>query len=426
MGVYETAIWESDPLAPTRQDRTSGIYHPYIPDALCNTSISLSADAAGSCERAAVALAELDARARYVTAAESLSHVLLRSEALSSSRIEGLEMNVRRLLELEALIELDVPHRVDSKESEVLGTIEAMHEAIALGSRTDRMTTSDVCQMHDALLRDTRLKDVGGKFRTSQNWIGGSWYNPLGATYVPPRPEHVVPLMEDLVRFVNESQLPVLARAAIAHAQLETIHPFADGNGRCGRALIHAVLRANRMETRTVVPISLVLLTLRDQYYSALAAYRYDGHGEDGGAQSDAISHWVEFFCHAVCLACERAQEFEDGMVGLRHSWELRVRPRANSATSLLLDALPGNPVISVASAARLTNRSYPAARAAVRALEAEGILFQSSKNRKSGLYAAKEVLDAFTLYERSLATASGSTRLEHPARHVPQRPPRL
>ncbi len=425
MGVYETAIWESDPLAPTRQDRASGIFHPYVPDTLCDATIQLSSDAAGACERAAIAVTELDTRARYVTAAESLSHVLLRSEALSSSRIEGLEMNVRRLLELEALIELDVPHRVNSVESEVLGTIDAMREAIALGSRAKCITTNDICQMHTALLRNTRLKDVGGKLRTAQNWIGGSWYNPLGASYVPPSPAYVPLLMEDLVRFVNESQLPVMAKAAIAHAQLETIHPFADGNGRCGRAMIHAILRGNSMMTRTLVPVSLVLLTLREQYYDALAEYRFDSL-EDGKTQSETASHWVEFFCHVVCHACERAQEFEDSMVGLRHSWEKRVRPRANSATSLLLDALPGNPVVSVASVARLTNRSYPAARAAVRALESHGVLFQSSKNRKSGLYAAKEVLDAFTLYERSLATASGSTRLEHPARHVPQRPPRL
>ncbi len=426
MGTYETAIWESDPLAPTRQDRASGSYHPYRPDALCDANIQLSSDAAGACEMAAVAVTELDARARYVSAAESLSHVLLRSEALSSSRIEGLEMNVRRLLELEALIELDVPHRVNSVESEVLGTIDAMREAIAIGSRATCITTDDIRQMHTALLRNTRLKDVGGKLRTAQNWIGGSWYNPLGASYVPPSPAYVPLLMEDLVRFVNESQLPVMAKAAIAHAQLETIHPFADGNGRCGRAMIHAILRGNSMMTRTLVPVSLVLLTLREQYYDALAAYRFDGSGEDGKTQSETASLWVEFFCHVVCHACERAQEFEDRMVDLRNSWEKRVRPRSNSATSLLMDALPGNPVVSVTSAARLTNRSYPAARTAVRALEAQGILFQSSKNRKSGLYAAKEVLDAFTLYERSLATISGDTRLERPARRVPQKPPRL
>ena len=425
MGYYESAMWESDPMAPTRKDRMSGEYHPYLPDLLDGTELTLSMDAARACEKAVLALGELDARARYVTVAESISHVLLRSEALSSSRIEGLEMSVRRLLEVEALDELGVPHRVDSAEAEVLGSIEAMREAIDMGSNPGAMTLEDILSMHATLLGHTRLAEYGGKLRTSQNWIGGSWYNPLGARYVPPSPEHVVPLMEDLLDFVANSRLPVVTTAAIAHAQLETIHPFADGNGRTGRALVHAVLRRGGLATRTVAPISLVLLTLREQYYDALEAYRYDARVEGAPTLSEAVSEWIEFFCHATEQACERALAFDTRMCALRDGWEKAVRPRAGSAAQRLLDILPGNPVVSITSVARLTGRSYPAARTAVRALEEAGVLVQSSRNRKSGLYTARKVLDEFALYERALATPSGDTRVERPSRRTPQRPKR-
>lgn len=135
------------------------------------------------------------------------------------------------------------------------------------------------------------------------------------------------------------------------------------------------------------------------------------------------VSAWVEFFGAAVVDACTRAMEFEGRIAILRERWQAALSPRAGSAAELLLDVLPGNPVVSIESVRRLTGRSYPAARGAVRSLEQAGILVQSSKNRKSGLFVAMEVLDEFARYERSLATVSGDTRLERPRRNVPQRP---
>lgn len=425
MGHYETAYWESDPSGPTRRDRMQGAYHPYVPDEISNAGISLSSDAARACEAAAVALTELDATASYSTTAESLARIMLRSEAISSSRIEGLEMNARRLLEVEALDELGVSHRIDSTEAEVLGNINAMHEAVARASEPVSFSLADLQAVHTALLENTRLAEYGGVLRTSQNWIGGSWYHPLSASYVPPRPELVEPLLQDLVDFLNTSRLPALAVAAIAHAQFETIHPFVDGNGRTGRALVHVVLRRMGLCQHTAPPISLVLNTLKDQYLDALAEYRFDAESRDDAFRDQAISQWVEFFCYAAEVACARVRDFEGRMLDLRAQWQERVSPRRGSAAELLLDALPGNPVVSIASVARITGRSYPAARGAVRALEECGVLTQSSKNRKSGLYVASEVLEQFTLFERSVATPHGDTRIERPARPVPQRPGR-
>lgn len=423
MGRYETRHWASDAEAPTARDRKGGSYHPYVPDMLTGRSICLSADAAQSCEKAAVALRELDGSARYTRTAESLSRVLLRSEAISSSRIEGLEMNARRLLELEALDELHVPHRNDSTEAQVLGNISSMYAGIEQASQQPYLQLADVLAMHEALLAGTRLSEYGGVLRHAQNWIGGSWYQPIDAAYVPPRPELVETLMDDLISFINTSNLPAIAIAATAHAQIETIHPFVDGNGRTGRALTHVVMRRTGLAVNTICPVSLVLATRKQQYVHALELFRFDEEAEPSRSVDEAVSGWTEFFANALVVACDAALAFENRIDGLYNRWLEKVSPRKNSAAELLLQALPGNPVVSIASAARLTGRSYPAARGAVRHLEEKGILVQNSKNRKSGLYVANDVLDEFVRYERSLATIGGDTRIEKPRRPVPQRP---
>ena len=104
------------------------------------------------------------------------------------------------------------------------------------------ITLDILLEIHRRLLEGTRLEEHGGRIRTVQNWIGGSSYNPCSAAFVPPPPEDVPALLDDLISFCNDDGLPALAQAAIAHAQFETIHPFVDGNGRAGRVLIHLVL----------------------------------------------------------------------------------------------------------------------------------------------------------------------------------------
>lgn len=109
-----------------------------------------------------------------------------------------------------------------------------------------------VVSIHQRLLTGTRLEEYAGQLRTTQNWIGGSDYNPCSAAFIPPPHEHVESLLEDLCAFCNSDSLPAVAQAAIAHAQFETIHPFVDGNGRTGRALIHVVLRRRGLAPRVL------------------------------------------------------------------------------------------------------------------------------------------------------------------------------
>src|SRR5665811_1420877 len=131
---------------------------------------------------------------------------------------------------------------------------------------------------------------MGGRFRSEQNWIGGSAFNPCSAEYVPPPHELVPDLVADLCEFCNDDSLPAVAQAAIAHAQFETIHPFVDGNGRMGRALLHLVLRRRGLAPRILPPISLILATWSRDYIGGLTGARYDGSPDSPKAHA-GINH---------------------------------------------------------------------------------------------------------------------------------------
>ena len=422
MGFYESAYWLSDAWGGKRRERMSGAYHPFVPDSLGDSEISHGPATLAEVIAAQTDIAVLNEKTRHLRDTEPLARLILRSEAMASSRIEGLEIPVGKILEYEALDELGVHHRLDATEVAVLANISAMQEGVDRLATADVISVEDICHVNRLLLENTRGEDAAGILRTQQNWIGGNNANPVGAAYVPPRPELVPALMDDLVRFINTASLPPVSMAAIAHAQFETIHPFADGNGRTGRALIHALLRRSGIAPNVIPPVSLVLATDRHRYVQALAAYRVD----DASAlvsHADAIDAWVAYFAHAMRDACERAAGFEDMLGEIEAGWRVAVHPRKGSAADVLLGKLIGNPVMSVNSAARLCDRSYEAMRKATAMLAEKGVLVQNAKNRKSNIYVAHDVIDAFTRFERSLATLGGDTREEKPLRPVPQRP---
>lgn len=417
MGSYVERYWVSDASGMNKSERMGGSYRPYVPDSLAGFELMMEPSCASAVARASEALRSLQ-DAGSLTDTEPLARLLLRAEAVSSSRIEGLEMPAGKLLEYEELDRLGVEHRLDSTEAQVLGNLHALVDGLGAVGPGHVFTVEDICELNRMLLAGTRIAETGGILRTSQNWIGGNRVNPVGAAYVPPEPGLVPALMEDLVGFLNGTELPAVATAALAHAQLETIHPFADGNGRAGRALVHVILKAAGLARATVPPVSLVLATDRERYIANLAAFRTDG---DEGRNA-AANGWVEYFANATVIACERATSFEARLADIRKGWLERTGFRAGSAGRLLIELLPGTPALSIRTAQALTGRSYPAARSAVLALAEAGILRQNSKNRKSGIYVASEVVEAFNAYERALATVSGDTSQEKPNRRVPQR----
>jgi Fic family protein len=415
--------WESDRTSGlSRRDRRSCQYDAYLPDRLSDRPFSLAGDVAADLADAEAAVRQLEDAAHALANTEALARLLLRAEAVASSRIEGLEVGGRRLLRAEVASKIGDEAR-DVTATEVLGNIEAMRWATeTLGGRR-RVTVADIGEIHRRLLDGTPHSAAGGMLRMEQNWIGGSSYNPCSAAFVPPPPDHVADLMADLCEFIDRDDLPAVAQAAVVHAQFETIHPFADGNGRTGRALIHVVLRRRGLVDRATPPISLVLATEAAQYVAGLGDYRYRGASDSNDAVR-GLNRWLATFASATRRASAEAVAFEARIAGIQTEWRAAVgRVRARSATDLLIAALPGAPVVTVASAAELIGRSTQATNEAFKALRAAGVLHQVNigQNRNRA-FEASAIIDAFTDFERGLASPTGDTISAPPVRKVPAR----
>jgi Fic family protein len=415
--------WPGNPDAPSRRGREACDYEAYEPDRLTGRKVTLDGDVAADVTDAEAAINKLDAESSALADTEALARLLLRAESVASSRIEGLEIGARKLLRAEAAHQLG-KRTHDVTAEEVLGNIDAMNGAIREVGPGAPITLDTLLRFHRRLMVSSRDKAHAGKLREKQNWIGGSAYNPCSAAFVPPPPELVPDLLTDLCSFCNEDSLPAVAQAAIAHAQFETIHPFADGNGRTGRGLIHLVLRRRGLATRALPPVSLVLATWANDYVNGLAATRYRGPAT-GKEAHEGINLWAGKFAGACIRAVDDAASFERHVQQIQDEWRAQLgRVRSGSATDLLIRSLPGAPILTVNGAAELIGRSFPQTNEAVARLTEAGVLSQVTAGERNRVFEAKEIINAFTDLERQLASPGGDTRSSDPSRAVPLRRP--
>lgn len=415
--------WEPRFQGLTRRDRQGCSYDAYLPDHLAGWNLTLPGDVAADIADAETAIRDLNQAGTTHVSLEGLARFLLRAESVASSKIEGLDAGARRLIEAEALL-AEGGEAADRVAVEVLGNIASMESAVGLADEARAITFADLLGIHQILMDRSRTPELGGVIRKEQNWIGGSSYNPCSASFVPPPAEYVREFLEDLTAYINGDEHPVLVQAAIAHAQFETIHPFADGNGRTGRALIHIILRRRGLAPAFVPPISLVLATWVDDYISGLTTFRHL-HPAASPDRSTACHGWLRTFAGATLRACNDAQAYASRIDDLVGRWRSALGAiRKGSAVDLLLDVLPGVPLLTVDSAARLIDRSDVAAGSAVNRLAEARILIQRNIGRQRyRLFEAPEVLELFTSLERALASPTGDTATEPPVRPVPNRP---
>ena len=405
----------------SRRDRRGCDYDAYIPDLLMDREVLIEGSVAADVADAEAAVLKLNGEAVALVDSEALARLLLRADAVASSRIEGLEVGSRRLLRAEAARGLgDSPADVTAEE--ILANITAMAWAVESVAVAEQITVEHLLDVHRLLLAGTRLEAIGGRIRETQNWIGGSSFNPCGAAFVPPPPEELPALLADLCAFCNQDGLPTLVQAALAHAQFETIHPFADGNGRTGRALIHVILRKRGLAPRILPPISLVLATWSDEYVNGLMATRHPGAASDPEAQA-GLNRWIGLFAAATGRAVSDARSYEQRVSELQSEWRAKVgQVRRGSATELLLAALPGAPVLTVGGATKLIGRSFQATNLAVDRLVEAGILQPARIGRRNRAFEAPDLIDAFTDLERRLASPLADTRSAPPSRSVARR----
>jgi len=417
--------WPGNPDALSRRGRMPCDYEAYVPDPLLGRAVTLDGDVAADVTDAETALTLLNAQATALADTEGLARLLLRAESVASSRIEGLEVGARKLLRTEAARELG-ERIIDLTATEVIGNINAMNGAVREVGPGDPITVDILLAFHQRLMANSRPGAQAGRLRDRQNWIGGSDYNPCSAAFVPPPPDLVPGLIDDLCAFCNDDSLPAVAQAALAHAQFETIHPFADGNGRTGRGLIHLVLRRRGLATRVLPPISLILATWARDYVDGLTATRYQGPPTSDAARA-GLNQWIGTFAGACVRAAEDATSFENRVEQIESQWRAQVgQIRSGSATDLLLRALPGAPILSASAAAELTDRSFPQANEAITRLVSAGVLKQISVGKRNRAFEARDIINAFTDLERQLASPEGDTRSSEPGRPVPPRRPSL
>ncbi len=384
-------IWASDPTihAPARYKRACR-YDAFVPDLLGSIELNLPIEMAGVVAEAEAAVRDLNASARPALA--PLARLLLRTEAIASSKVEGLQMGVRDLARAEARMETG--GRRSQTAAEVLANMSAMETAISEAAAAAAFGTDEILEIHRRLMEHDPRSRIGGKLRDSQNWIGGNDYNPCGADFVPPPVEELPRLLKDLWAAVNDDLLPPVVQAALVHAQFETIHPFDDGNGRTGRALIHVVLKRRGVAPDYVPPISVVLAASRDRYIAGLTRFRGDG-----------VVEWIEQFAAATVRSARLASRYLERVEALMEEWRARLRaaaaPREGATAWSVIDVLPAHPIVTGSVATAATGRSKGPVYEALAQLQEAGVLIplsQSSRNQSweaAGLMELLEELEA-------------------------------
>lgn len=421
MGKFVQARWQPDLAGPgPRRARAGGTFRAFVPEPLVGQRLLLDARIAADVSDAEHAMKALDAattRDQGPHRLEVLARLLLRAEAVGSSHIEGLVVSPRKL----ALADFDAALDPSGRALEIVGNLRALREALALATQPDAITVDTLCAIHRRLLAETRDAHLGGVVRTVQNWIGGP--SPLEAEFVPPPHEILPELLEDLCAYVSGDDHPPLVQAALAHAQFETLHPFADGNGRTGRALLQVVLRRRGLCRQFVPPISLVLATWSKRYVDALMGTRTEAPGDT----EQGVNAWIELAAHAARVACAEARAYEARVDALLDAWRERITaksapPRADAALWALLSVLPAAPLVTAQSAVALTGRSERAIDGAIAQLVEVGVLEQVAGRHRYRLYEAVGVFDLVTDSERALASAERDTVTSPPVRPVPAR----
>ena len=307
----------------------------------------------------------------------------IRKEAVLSSQIEGTQSSLSDLLLFENEGAPGVP--LDDVE-ETSNYISAMsHGLHRIESGELPLSNRLLREVHELLMAGVRGGDKApGEFRRSQNWLGGT--RPGNARFVPPPPTEVVPAMSSLEKFLHDDPgpTPILVKAALAHVQFETIHPFLDGNGRVGRLLITLLLCAEEVLQQPLLYLSLYFKQNRDAYYDHLQRVRTDGAWEE----------WLVFFLEGVIAVAGSATETARRIRRLVEADRAKVHGFGRGAASALrVHELAGRRIVLTATrTASEVGLSVPTVNAALGRLEEAGILREVTGRRRGRLF----VYDAY------------------------------
>lgn len=334
----------------------------WVPEILATDSIDLGTASVRKSERAAAAVRRADELLPGTW--EPIARILLRTEGVASSNIEGLRAPI------EAVVAAEIDDAAsDSTAAWIADNLAAVTEAVGAARQT-RLSVSALHRWHRQLMRHGDLpRGMVGSFRSAQGWIGGT--SPIDAVYVPPPPTELRALMADLVAFANRADVDPVAQAAVLHAQFETIHPYGDGNGRLGRILVSWLL-ARRLDVALPPPVSVLIARDPGGYLSGLHQFR-----------EGSLDAYVGWFGDVVMRAGDASVILGERIRDLLTEWEGRAADlRSDAAARRLVAVLPEHPVLTSRVAAEALGISERGARNALQALADRSILMPSEMRR--------------------------------------------
>lgn len=371
----ESLPWSQQIRGGTRADRMMTSVDASIPPMIAGLDCVPSVATTVASEDALLAVAQADTDAEGHSAA--LSRFMMRTESVASSKIERITASASDFAKALA------GNRSNASATSMVAASTALHSLVRAVGERGAFTLDDLLTAHRALMLDDPLEvRYAGRLRDMQNWIGGSDHSPRDALHVPPAPERVPALMEDLIAYLNRNDIPVMVQAAIGHAQFESIHAFTDGNGRIGRALVSALLRRRGVTRNAVMPLASGLLAKRDDYFTALGEYRL-------GRPSPLI----ELFARSVHAAALCSRESIARIKALPEEWAAELRPRAGSAVAALIPAFYDHPVMAAAEIEQRSGSSEQQTYRAIDRLEEARFIQEITGRRRDRVWVAAELL---------------------------------
>ena len=373
--AYEELPWKVDVddftfMSKTRRRKMSSTYKAAIPFEIAQRTLDVPRSMNSYLDEMLVLLVRFDAQ--QVSRGYDLPALLLRSESAASSQIEHLTSSVRNV----ALAELssDAPHNAKI----ISGNVAAMRTALGFSGMLD---TEAILAIHEALMSSSNAS-FAGSFRKEPVWVGGDSFSPHGALFVPPDHVRLPALLEDFVRFCQRDDIHPIAKAAIAHAQFETLHPFIDGNGRTGRTLLHKILRDEGVLAHATLPVSAGLLHNVDAYMDAIAAYQ-------NGNPLAVIEQVLDALDVALVVGDLVSRHLDEVFA----SWSERMSERKNAAIWKLPALLAEQPVVSAAFISKKLSITTRAASSIIARAQQYGILRPVGAGVRSVYYQADDLL---------------------------------
>ena len=316
------------------------------------------------------------------------TRTLGRREAVRSSQIEGTSSGVDQVFEYEATgSDVGLPRDVVVTLNYVKALQYGLQQVVTRGSAALDRTLIEILHRH--LMEGTDYKDTPGEFRQKQNWIGGH-RNIYDAKFVPPPHEYVgdcIADLEELLRYApseeDQTEISIVIRMAVVHAQVETIHPFIDGNGRVGRLLLPLMLFA---EGYPPVYLAGFLKENQQEYYDTLGAVQLRGEWVP----------WVRFLAEGVQVAVRETLQTAERLTALLDQWKTLVRTsnvRSDALPHRLPEYLIAHPVVTVRSIQEAFNTSFPTANAALSVMREKGIVAPQTERKRDRIFIATDVI---------------------------------